>query len=133
MENDHVVGETDALVYTDVLMTSIFGITRCAAGRHNRTRVILGVDKFVYIFRAILRHVIPGARAINQTALSFASTLTFHIFPDCVIGPGRPAGGAYTIDVISGVTESDGLRAASDNTLVVCVALLRGTCRYTSM
>jgi len=33
-------------------MTSIFDITRCIAGRHNRTRVILGVDKFVYIFRA---------------------------------------------------------------------------------
>ena len=65
-------------------MTSIFDITRCTAGRHDRTRVILGVDKFVYIFRAFLRHVgsvpflvIPGARAINQTALSFAPTLTF--------------------------------------------------------
>jgi len=50
---------------------------------------------------------------------------------DCVIGPGRTAGGAYTTVVIRGVTESDGLRAASDNTFVVCVALLRGTFRYT--
>ena len=49
---------------------------------------------------------------------------------DCVIGPER---GAYTTVVIRGVTESDGLRAASDNTLVVCVALLRGTFRYPSI
>ena len=52
---------------------------------------------------------------------------------DCVIGPGRNVGGDDTAVVIKGVTESDGLRAASDNTLVVCVALLRGTFRYPSI
>ena len=52
---------------------------------------------------------------------------------DCVIGPGLTAGGDDTAVVIKGVTESDGLRAASDNILVACVALLRGTCRYPSI
>ena len=73
------------------------------------------------------------AGAYADTAPAPSAPIRRRRVADCVIGPERTAGGVDIAVVIKGVTESDGLLAASDNTLVVCVALLRGTFRYPSI